>query len=182
MKSLRPLSALAAAVVLAVVVGCSDDSLTAPPPPPEPALIGEVTERIGWWVSRPATDLLSCPQTETFSVSKEIGPDGGIVQVGGHTLLIPKGALLKPETITATAPAGQFAEVRFGPHGLQFERPVVLTMSYKNCGLVRQFLPPRIVYADDTRQILETLLTLPDIFRKTVSTATDHFSGYLLAE
>ena len=182
MKSLRLLSALSAAVVLAVVVGCSDDSPTGPPPAAEAALIGDVSERLGWWVARPATELLSCPQTETFSVTKEIGPDGGILQVGLHTLLIPKGALLKTETISATAPAGQFAEIRFGPHGLQFERPVVLTMSYKNCGLVQQFLPPRIVYADDTRQILETLLTLPDIFRKTVSTATDHFSGYLLAE
>ena len=181
MKPLRFLILLLTAV-LVVVVGCSDESPTTGPDPSEQPMTADMSEQLGVWMKEPATSLLSCPETKTYSVTQEFGPDGGMLQIGPHVLYIPRGALLTPVTITATAPAGEHAEIRFEPHGLQFQRPTVLTMSYRNCALVQQLLPPRIVYADSGRAIVETLLTVKDGLRQTVSTTTNHFSGYLLAE
>jgi hypothetical protein len=104
-----------------------------------------------------------------------------LLRVGPHSLYIPPGALRGVETITATAPAGRLVEVQFQPHGLQFERPATLTMSYRHCGLLGKILP-RIVYADENRNILEVLLSLPNLLTRTVSAKTDHFSSYLVAE
>ena len=54
-------------------------------------------------------------------------------------------------------------------------------MSYRDCGLLKGVLP-QIVYADDKNNILEQLLSVVDLFRRTVSAKTDHFSSYILAE
>jgi hypothetical protein len=65
---------------------------------------------------------------------------------------------------------------------LRFEKPVYLTMSYDDCGRLRSAPAPRIVYTDANRNILEIFATVPDFWRETVTTKTDHFSGYILAE
>ena len=91
------------------------------------------------------------------------------------------GALKSAQRITATAPAGNVVEVEFQPHGLQFAKPTHLTMSYRDCGIVGKLLP-RIAYVDENRNILEVLLTVPNVFRQTVTGTTDHFSSYMLAD
>src|SRR5260370_42521405 len=44
-----------------------------------------------------------------------IGPDGGTLQVGPHTLSVPAGALGAPVTITAGGPAGAGNPIQFQP-------------------------------------------------------------------
>jgi hypothetical protein len=52
------------------------------------------------------TGLLACRPLPYASATQTIGPDGGVIQVGPHTLRIPPRALSRPITITAEAPSG----------------------------------------------------------------------------
>ncbi|HEY5940624.1 MAG TPA: hypothetical protein VIT87_07385 [Gemmatimonadales bacterium] len=125
------------------------------------------------------TDLLVCQSQPYAVVQKSIGPDGGKIDVGSHTLVIPRGALRKQTTITAEQMTGRTNSLRFSPEGLRFEKPADLTINYKNCLIV--LLPKHIVYTDEKLKILEVLRSL-DLFKKrTVSAPIDHFSRYAVA-
>ena len=193
MKPLRSFRALFAALLLVVSAACSADQAPplAPAPAPELSLIGDLTGVVTGTVSTvtgtvgellpPVKGLLECRVTEAYTTTQVVGPLGGTIRVGPHSLHIPMGALRSSQRITATAPAGNVVEVEFQPHGLQFAKPTQLTMSYRDCGLVGKLLP-RIAYVDENLNILEVLLTVPNVFRQTVTGTTDHFSSYMLAD
>lgn len=125
------------------------------------------------------TDLLVCT-TEPYRVARQtIGSEGGKIQVGRHTLVIPRGALRQKTTITAEQMSGRTNSLRFSPEGLRFQKPAALTMSYQNCLVV--LVAKRIVYTDENLKILEVLKSL-DLFKKrTVTAPIDHFSRYAVA-
>ena len=123
-----------------------------------------------------ATDLLVCSSQPYRVTRKAIGPEGGIIQVGTHTLVIPRGALRQQTTITAEQMPGRTNSIRFSPEGLQFERPAVLTMSYQNCLLV--LVAKKIAYTDENLKILEVLRSLDLFGRRIVAAPIDHFSRY----
>ena len=182
MKSLHSFRALLTALLLTTAAACSSGEVPtlAPAPAPELSLIGDLTGAVTNLLP-PVKGLLACDVTQGYSTTQVVGRNGGTIRVGRHSLYIPPEALQSAKTITATAPAGKVVEVEFQPHGLTFSRPTTLTMSYRDCGLVGRLLP-RIVYADENHNILETLLTIANIFNQTVSAKTDHFSSYLLAD
>jgi hypothetical protein len=125
------------------------------------------------------TDLLLCSPQPYAVTTKTIGPDGGVIAVGTHALVIPKNALSKKTTIKAEQMRGTTNSLRFSPEGLRFQKPAVLTMTYKNCALV--LLPKKIVFTTEQFKILEVLRSL-DLFKsKTVTAPIDHFSRYALA-
>ena len=202
-KQNRLLTSLVMALLLASPLACGDQrSVTAPEPSTEVqasllgGVLGGVTDVVGGVTETVdgTTDLLVgvvrtllspivCDVDESDYASRYIGPAGGTIRVAGHTLTVPSGALSEYTRITAYAPEGRYAEVRFSPHGLKFEKPVTLTISYEDCGRVgTSGRVPAIVYTDDARNILEVLASKQDWWRKTVTAQTDHFSGYLLAE
>lgn len=125
------------------------------------------------------TDLLVCKSQPYAVARKTIGPEGGKIDVGSHTLVIPRGALGQKTTITAEQITGRTNSLRFSPEGLRFEKPAALTMSYKNCLVV--LLPKHIVYTDEKLNILEVLRSLDLFQKKTVSAPIDHFSRYAVA-
>ncbi len=193
--------ALALALLLAVPTGCGPDAAPAGPAPavqPQASLLGELTGVVDDVTGEVidvvdgTTDVLVatvntllsplvCPTDKSYSETKVIGPFGGTLRVGPHTLVVPAGALNRNVRITATAPKGSYAEVEFQPHGLEFRKDVALTISYAQCGLLNG-RAPTIVYADVERNILEVLRTTIDRSRETVTGKTDHFSSYILAE
>jgi len=71
--------------------------------------------------------------------------------------------------------------IQFQPEGLVFQRSAALTMSYANCNLLGKLLPKRIVYTDDALNILSYLLSLDNLFAKTVTGKLNHFSNYAIA-
>ena len=190
MKPIRSLAAFCSALLLALALGCSPDNSPTAPTAPDLSLLGDLTETVTGVTGTvsdlagkilPVKGLLACNVTETYSTTQVVGPSGGTIRVGPHSLFIPENALSQRTMITATAPSGSLVEVEFEPHGLKFERKTTLTMSYRDCGLLKGVLP-QIVYADDKNNILEQLLSVVDLFRRTVSAKTDHFSSYILAE
>jgi hypothetical protein len=127
--------------------------------------------------------LLACDSLPYASDSLTIGPAGGTLVLGPHTLTVPAGALAEPVLITGEAPAGTVNSVRLFPEGLHFApgRPARLTLSYANCPLTGRLLPKRIAYTTDLLQILSYVLSLDDLFHQKVSGSLDHFSRYAVA-
>jgi hypothetical protein len=170
MKSLRALAVLA---IVAIAVACSDRTPAPTAPPPQADLIGSLLS---------GTGLLKCSNLPYAASTQTIGPEGGSISAGPHTLRIPAGALERPTTITMTAPTGTGVNaVHFEPEGLQFGRSAALTMSYANCSLLGALLPKRIAYTnDDHSSILYWLLSLDNIFARKVTGKLDHFSDYVV--
>jgi hypothetical protein len=166
---------IASVLLLVVALACTDRTPTSVPatPTPDASLIGSL---LG------ATGLLKCSNLPYASNTQTIGPLGGVLQAGPHSLVIPPGALLHPTTITMTAPTGLGVNaVKFQPAGLRFITPAALTMSYANCSLLGRLLPKRIAYTDDNLNIISYLLSLDNLFTKTVTGKVNHFSDYVVA-
>lgn len=194
----RRFSVLGFSLLLLVGVSCTstDAALTEAPvtssndqPTPQFGLIGDFTDGLTNTVDDLTTtvvgtlgtvsDLLLC-SPQPYAVDTEvIGPEGGVLNVGTHRLLIPGGAVSSRVTITGEQIPGSTNSVRFSPEGLQFKKPATLTMTYDNCALV--LLQKKIVYTTESLKILEVLKSL-DLFQsKKVTAPIDHFSRYAVA-
>lgn len=168
--------ALIAAALAVVLAACALERPTASKAPTQRTNATQPSALLGLTIG-----LLSCPTSGYGSVTQTIGSAGGVIKVGPHSLSIPAGALSAPVTITATAPAGNYAEVKFEPQGLQFARPAAVTLSYRSCGLLGVLDALSVAYIDDNFNILQILPSLPNIFNETVTAPINHFSGYALA-
>jgi hypothetical protein len=184
MKWSRRFTTLALAFALTAGLSCTTSDPTAPLAPtaeqqsPSFGLIGDLTGTLVETVVS-VTDMLVCSSQPYAITTQTIGPNGGVLRVGTHSLAIPKGALSEKVTITAEQITGFTNSVRFSPEGLRFQQPAALTMNYENCALV--LLQKKIVFTSEKLKILEVLNSL-DLFRsKTVTAPIDHFSRYAVA-
>jgi hypothetical protein len=125
--------------------------------------------------------LLRCEPLPEARATRVIGPQGGTLQVGPHTLWIPPGALDHDVSITAVAPSDDVNAIQFSPSGLEFDRSAWLTMSYANCNLLGRLLPKRIAYTTNLLDILYYILSLDNIWTKQVIGKVDHFSKYAVS-
>jgi hypothetical protein len=139
-----------------------------------------------------ADSLVSCRPLPYDSVTQTIGHEGGEIEVGRNKLLIPRGALNAPVSITAVAPSDTVALVRFHPEGLRFQTTALLVMKYDNCR-VPSTVTPRIALVTDALDVIEVLasgagspganrLTKgPKQGRLLVVGQLQHFSNYAVA-
>lgn len=173
--SSRPLLVAAAVPML----GC-----TASRSPTEPEVAASLTGTLGAVVTGVTKTvnavLLRCTPLPYQVVQQQIGPAGGVLRVGPHTLEVPGGALQQTVTITAEIPSEPVNSVRFSPEGLRFAASAKLTMSYANCTQLVS-LPKKIVYTNELLSILEILESLDKAPVKSVSAPIDHFSRYAVA-
>lgn len=169
--------ALAVLLVVCFAFACTEHSPTSVPA--VPAAPAPQADLIGGLLS--ATGLLKCSSLPAAQSTATIGTAGGKISAGPHTLTIRAGALSVPTQITMTVPTGMGVNaVRFQPEGLHFNKSASLTMSYANCSLLGILLPKKIVYTSDALQILETLLSLDNIFTRKVTGQINHFSDYVV--
>jgi hypothetical protein len=184
-KLVRLISGLVLCGVVAVTASCALDEGptgvdTAPAVPGGEApdlllggLLGPLVRPLG---------LLQCSPLRGDTESKTIGPQGGYLQIGPHLLVVPRGALDRYVTITATIPSNSRTNrVQFQPRGLRFDESAYLTMSCANCDLLGRLLPKRIAYVDGNLNILYYLLSLDILQFRVVTGKVDHFSQYALA-
>jgi hypothetical protein len=167
---------LAALIGAAALLALSCREPAAPQAPPLPAspqasLLGLLN----------FTGLLRCSPLPSDSVTQTVGPAGGVINVGAHSLSIPAGALDSSVTITAVAPSDSVNRIQFQPQGLVFNQAASLTMSYANCNPMTSLLSRRITYTDDLLTILEYLVSVDDRSSRTVTGDLHHFSDYALA-
>lgn len=203
MKWYRRFTSIALAFVLLAGVGCTSEPTgvqespvpqeTSAEPSPETAmllgdllggvgdLLGGTLNLLGGVVSEllDVTGLLECSEQQYAVTSQWVGPWGGSIRVGEHTLVIPRGALTRYVKITAEQIPGSTNSVRFSPEGLQFQEPAFLTLNYSNCRSVD--LPKAVVYTDERLKVIEILRSF-DLFKRSYITAPiDHFSRYAVA-
>ena len=165
---------LGAAGVL--LLGCGDRSpldVASQAPRPQGGLIGGL---LG-----PGGGLLACQPPPYDSTTQTIGPAGGTIRIGSHSLVIPAGALPSPTAITAVVVSGPVNAVRLEPQGLQFQQAADLTLSYANCDLLGSLAPKRIAYTTEARDILEYLRSADNLFARQVTGELRHFSEYAIA-
>lgn len=139
--------------------------------------VGDLTGNLTDVLNSP---LLVCNPLEFASEVKIIGPEGGTLQVGPHRLVIPPGALEQKTVISGEIPLlSVVPSVKLAPHGLRFQRPVALTLSYEHC-LLNLGSRRSIVYTDDDLNILEWTKS-SDSWTKRVTGYIWHFSRYAVA-
>lgn len=190
MKPLRPspiaLGALALALACdrsptAVPGSVPSPSFSARPPQP-PARKG--AEPNGRPNSLHRLDLMHCSELSPAWATALIGPAGGTLSVGPHTLRVPTGALAEAVLIVAELKHEDdgYNAVRFHPHGLKFQAPAYLTMSYANCdtGDGSRLSSVQVVYTRD-KKIVEAEPSVLDPEMQTVTGAITHFSNYAIA-
>lgn len=124
--------------------------------------------------------LVQCRSLRADSVTQVIGPEGGELNVGPHTLDVPPGALSDTVRITAVAPSETVRLIRFMPEGLVFQKPASLSLSYKNCKIPAG-TSPRIAYLSDTLSVVAYMPSIADQWAQWVITDLSHFSNYAVA-
>ena len=85
-------------------------------------------------VSKP--QLAVCPTNTTERVSGTIGAAGGSIELAGHRLTIPAGAVTRPTRFTLTVPAGPHLKIEVTAAGTRPNRrsaPAAVTISYERC-------------------------------------------------
>jgi hypothetical protein len=166
-----------------VAVSCGDNSPIAPQSAPsvvQHGLLGNVFSAVGRTAS--ALDLVSCSPLPAQSVTRVIGPRGGTITVGPHTLTVPARALARDVAITATVVPESVNRVHFEPAGLRFSNAATLEMSYRHCNTLGRLLPKRIAYVSgDLRVLFSYLGSIDNLRESEVSADLDHFSDYVLA-
>jgi hypothetical protein len=123
--------------------------------------------------------LLTCEPQAYEAQTTVIGLAGGQINVGNHTLQIPALALSEDVAITVEQIEGSARSVRLSPEGLHFAIPAILTLSYTACEDTEQ--AKRIVYTDESLNILNWLLSLDLDSSSQVQTLLGHFSRYAVA-
>jgi hypothetical protein len=161
-----------AAVLLGttLIFGCASE-LTAPDSPGDLAFAEVRTD--------PPT-LTPCRPQPYAATAGWIGPRGGILKAGKHTLRVPPSALATTTWITMEVPSSSINRVVFGPEGLTFKNAALLTMSYSNCS-VTPGAQQYIVYINDQNRIIETTQSVSDPLTQTVTGTVTHFSDYALS-
>lgn len=125
---------------------------------------------------------LVCDPLQYTATVAIVGPDGGDVNFGPHTLRIPAGALTQRTVITAEAPTSLQVASVFSPHGTVFAEGHLpeLELSYKHCrGPVHR--DARIAYVDSAGRIVEWPPSRDDREEAIVRAWIGHFSGYIVA-
>jgi len=137
-----------------------------------------------------ADSLVSCRPLPYDSVTRTIGPAGGLIEVRHNWLVVPRGALSAPVTITAVAPSDTVAMVRFQPEGLRFKKSTLLVLAYDNCRIPKH-VTPRIALVTDAFQVIAFLPSVNAPLehnrfnkahgRRQVIGELQHFSNYAVA-
>jgi hypothetical protein len=189
MKKLSELMLKSALImVLVLAMGCSNFE--------SPVTSQNAEPELGLWNPQPGEQvvpgrdvpLLSAPGelstdgvvVTALPVSAVIGPDGGCLRLGRHSLKIPAGAVDRDITFTLVSASTSGVAVDCGPSPFHFNVPVELTLSYVGTQ-----------YEDsDSQSSLEifymngrTCIPMPcvvDPSGKFVTAQLDHFSRYII--
>lgn len=131
--------------------------------------------------------LVECPSSASRSVSRTLSSLGGVIQLDGHSLTVPLGALTGLTQFTMTVPASRFVEVHVtanGAHGFHFLDTAVLTVSYARCQR-QNFTNGRLTaykIHPETKALLKQMPATDIRLLRHVVILTDSLSAYAIAQ
>jgi hypothetical protein len=111
-----------------------------------------------------------------------IGPAGGTVAFGPHSLIIPAGALSVPTQITAATLHGDTLAVTFGPSGLQFKQPATLVLSYQHCTVQPTDTLSIVLVNNQMTEMIQMVPSQDNKQNQVVEGLIQHFSVYAASE
>jgi hypothetical protein len=162
----------------AALAGCTDPATTAPAARVVEAPIGASPARTE---ARNAGLVSQCRPLAPLTVHRVIGPAGGTLAIGPHTLTIPPGALSRHVNIRAKIGGKSVNVIELKPDRLVFEAPAVLTMSYANCDREGRTNALRIAVVNETLGIVDYVSSSDDAATQTVTGNIPDFSNYAVA-
>jgi hypothetical protein len=177
-----PLGAAAAAIS-----GCADPATTAPAASAVATSIGTSAPQDhnappASAVIRNGALMSKCRPLKPETAHRRIGPAGGSLLIGPHTLTVPPGALSREVMVHAKIAGGRSVNVvEFKPDGLVFQTPAVLTMSYANCDRGGQTSSLAIAVVDDTLGIVHYIASSDDTATSTVTGGVPDLTNYAVA-
>lgn len=165
-------SVAAAILGMVFVTGCENGAMELPL---EPSL-----------ATTTGATLVECPVGETRAVSGTIGLLGGTLELDGHSITLPYGAVLMPTPITMTVPAGNYVEVDIhaaGEESFQFQEPVTIAISYERCTRSNIDKESLTVWHidEETKELLEHMGGEDDKVARRVTFTSGHLSGFVIA-
>lgn len=149
---------------------------------PDPALL----EPDAPLLAASGSTLIECPVSETRSVSSDIGLLGGTIELDGHSMTVPGGALLTPTTFTLTVPASNYVEIEIragGQESFEFLEPVSIAISYERCTRSNIDKVELTAWQIDpsTKALLEHMGGTDDKSERAVTFPSGHLSGFAIA-
>jgi hypothetical protein len=177
---------------VAAMSGCADHSTTGPAAGAVATPIGASAPQVGntvpqdhdtaRTVARNAALVSKCRPLKAEAVNRRIGPAGGSLVIGPHTLTVPPGALSREVMIHAKIAGGKSVNVvEFKPDGLVFQIPAVLTMSYANCDREGRTSALAIAVVDDTLGVVDYIPSSDDAATGTVTGDVPDLTNYAVA-
>jgi hypothetical protein len=186
-----PARLVAMVAVAAFAVACATDGPAAPAldaghTGPARAVLSNTSVKV-------TTLQRATPLASPISVSKTIGPLGGVIAIpaAGLSVTFPPLAVAKATTITVTALAGRAVAYEFEPHGLKFTAPLIAMQDLtktNTTGLDLSLLSAG--YFEDANDINTVTGTakVSELFNVNATLSPlsavwtiPHFSGYLVA-
>lgn len=184
-KSIRSVVLFAAVTFLATSCGIGGGAGTVGPTssPTNAAVTNGHTLTKGLLGGSDSLSLFACAADSIAdSASAVIGPLGGQIHFGPHTLVVPPGALLRSTTITATSPGDGYVDAVFQPEGLHFLLPAQLTLSYAQCSPAPSQQASITYLQSLLGEILDILPSLDNPSKGQVVAPVTHFSVYAVAD
>ena len=164
---------LASSFLLFTSIGCNPGTLTAPSPAPQTVVESPNFIRV-LSTSKDSPELSLVPGAEKIISADE----GGRVVCGPFKLEIPANALDQDTEITIDIIRDGTLSVELGPHGIQFNVPVVLSMDLEGTnaeGMADQSSTVWYNEDTDTYELMQKLLSDDD---NVIYSELNHFSKY----
>ncbi len=105
---------------------------------------------------------------------------GGTLRMGDNRVYFPPGALAEDTTVTILR-EGDTTTFELSPDGIQFQKPVTLTLEMAPLGGFGSHQPfsiPSIYYYNESTTQWENIGGVPDFSKRVISTHIEHFSRY----
>jgi len=159
---------IACVLFVTLIPGCTSE-LTAPE---APELAGAIA----------GPSLTPCRALPAAFASGWIGPKGGVLKAGPHSLKVPPGALSANVFVSLEAPSSSVNKVGLEPVGLKFEPgfAAYLSVSYENCAL-QTGTQQQVVKVSSKLKVLEVMPSVIDPATLSVEGKLLLFSDYALS-
>ena len=167
-----------AAVFLLIIgfVGCSSDNITSQQTPTRDDLLQVVENPIFIQYAKSGENDLKPQLSMGDPTTVNIGPEGGTIQNGPVTLIFPEGAVDNLDcSITLTDQ--YLLLIEMGPHGSQFNAPVILRLDLRVTSEENNAANCSILWFDDKGELWMLMPTaIPDA--NTIEAELWHFSKF----
>lgn len=163
------------ALLLAVLAsGCTDTETPVSATPAGPSLSSSDMAQLARFRTK--------PQITIAWAKKWIGPEGGRLDFMGFAIDVPAGAVDKVTMFSLRLPVdpdgSEHVVAEFGPHAVQFKRPVTIEFPYRGTTIEGATTPVVVWWNEGWVDVGGTVTADGQRLR----TTTDHFSTYGTAE